>query len=105
LRGHDQSAVIAAALARSLRVKRVKALRRVDDRTQTGASRAERRRGPRFVVNTRALRNRRILLVDDVITTGTTMSCAREALLLAGACDVRCVVVAHVKAGIPARIG
>jgi len=98
LRGHDQSALIAAAVARSLRVKCVHSLRRLDDNTQTGASRELRRRGPRFVVRARAVRGRTVLLVDDVMTTGTTLTRARDALLAAGAREVRCAVLAHVKA-------
>jgi ComF family protein len=97
-RGHDQSAIIAASLARELRVRRVRTLRRSDDNTQTGASRESRMRGPRFVVRVRSVRGRRILLVDDVMTTGTTLARARTALLEAGAREVRCAVVAHVRA-------
>jgi ComF family protein len=98
LRGHDQSAIIAAACARSMRVKCVRSLRRLDDYTQTGASRELRRRGPRFVVRVRAVHGRKVMLIDDVMTTGTTLSRARDALLAAGAHEVRCAVVAHVKA-------
>jgi predicted amidophosphoribosyltransferase len=42
-------------------------------------------------------RQRRVLLVDDVMTTGTTLVRAREALLAAGALDVRCAVIARVR--------
>jgi ComF family protein len=97
-RGHDQSAIIAASLARELRVRRVRTLRRTDDNTQTGASRESRMRGPRFAVRARSVRGRSILLVDDVMTTGTTLARARTALLEAGAREVRCAVVAHVRA-------
>jgi len=96
LRGVDQSVVIATNLARRLGVRRVRLLRRIDDRTQTGASRASRQRGPQYVVRTNGARGRRILLVDDVMTTGTTLARAREALLAAGASEVRCAVIAHV---------
>lgn len=96
-RGHDQSSIVAANAARSLGVRRVRCLRRIDDRTQTGATRQERRRGPSYVVRDSAVRGKRVLLVDDVMTTGTTLARARAALLSGGAVDVRCAVVAHVR--------
>lgn len=97
-RGHDQSALIASSVARTLRVRHVRALRRVDSRVQTGASRSHRMHGPRYVVRRRAVCGRTVLLVDDVLTTGSTLRHAREALLQAGAREVRCAVVAYVKA-------
>lgn len=97
-RGHDQSALIASSVARTLRVRHVRALRRVDSRVQTGASRAQRLHGPRYVVRSRVVRGRTVLLVDDVLTTGSTLRHAREALLLAGAREVHCAVIAYVKA-------
>lgn len=97
-RGHDQSALIASSVARTLRVRHVRALRRVDSRVQTGASRAQRMHGPRYVVRSRVVHGRTVLLVDDVLTTGSTLRHAREALLRAGAREVHCAVIAYVKA-------
>ena len=105
LRGHDQSALIAAAAARSMRVRCVRTLRRTDDRTQTGSPRIVRERGPRYVVRGGAVRRKRVLLIDDVMTTGTTIMKACDALRAAGAHDVRCAVVAHVKAPGHPRVG
>ncbi|MGA0794027.1 MAG: ComF family protein, partial [Ilumatobacteraceae bacterium] len=98
LRGHDQSALVASGVARTMRVRFVRTLRRIDSRVQTGSSRAQRLHGPRFVAHARAVRGRNVLLVDDVLTTGSTLRRARSALLRAGAAEVRCVVVAYVKA-------
>ena len=39
--------------------------------------------------------NADIVLIDDVVTTGATMSAARKALLSAGARNVLCVAAAH----------
>jgi ComF family protein len=107
-RGVDQSAIIASNVARTLRVRRMRLLRRLDDNTQTGASREIRRRGPRYKVRSNAVLGRRILLVDDVMTTGTTLARARDALLAEGALEVRCAVIARVmrtNPGVSARVG
>jgi len=104
LRGHDQSALLATSVARGLRVRRLRTLRRTDDRAQTGSSRHERLRGPQFVARSRAVRGCSVLLVDDVMTTGTTLQRAREALLEAGAIEVRCAVIACVKVQVSARV-
>ena len=105
MRGHDQSAIIASAFARTLRIRCVRTLRRVDNNTQTGSTRESRKRGPQFVARARAVRGRRVVLVDDVTTTGTTLARARDALLAVGALEVRCAVVAHVRARHPSRVG
>jgi ComF family protein len=105
LRGHDQSAIIAGALARRMRTRRLRVLRRIDSHTQTGASRTMRQRGPQFVVRRGAVRGRAVLLVDDVMTTGTTLTRARTVLLAAGASEVRCVVIARVRGRVSPQVG
>ena len=105
VRGHDQSAIIASAFARTLRIRCVRTLRRVDNNTQTGSTRESRKRGPQFVARARAVHGRRVVLVDDVTTTGTTLARARDALLAVGALEVRCAVVAHVRARHLSRVG
>jgi ComF family protein len=42
-----------------------------------------------------AVRNRRVLLIDDVLTTGSTLTVCTQALLSAGAKQVSCAVLAR----------
>ena len=66
--------------------------------TQVGKTRAERLHnlaGSFSVKNPDALRDRNIILFDDVVTTGATMSEAKKTLLSAGARKIWCVALAH----------
>jgi competence protein ComFC len=82
-RGFNQSEVIAGRLSERLEIQLGTGLvkRRKKTRTQTGLSREQRRENVRDAFEFRGegdLQGRRVLLVDDVLTTGATMSeCAR----------------------------
>ena len=92
-RGVDQSELLARRLARVLDVPCRRLLIKTSTNVQTGASRDQRLRGS--VYSARKLRvNSHVMVVDDVVTTGTTLRCAAEALRKAGARQVICVAVA-----------
>jgi competence protein ComFC len=92
-RGYDQSALLARGLGRALGVPAGPGLRR-DHRTgsQRGRTRAERLEG--LAVTARRPVQGRVLLVDDVVTTGASLSAAAAALRRAGAGAVHGLVVA-----------
>ena len=72
--------------------------RRRETQSQTGLTRHQRReniRGAFFVAKPEALSGREILLVDDVFTTGTTVSECARVLLRAGASKVWVATVAR----------
>ena len=94
-RGYNQSAVLAQTIGRlsGKPVSVSQLIRHKLKRPQVGLKGADRRRNPRgaFKVRNAAAKpfaGRRVLLIDDVITTGATISaCARE-LRAAGAIGV-----------------
>ena len=99
-RGYNQSEVLAEQLAGALKLPcRPRWLRRVRHTPmQTGQSATARRQNVvgAFAARPRPeLRDRRILLVDDVLTTGATASEAARVLRAAGAARVDVAVLAH----------
>lgn len=83
-RGFDQSELLARAVARRLGRPCHRLLRRPPGPAQTGQPAAARRQGPVFVP-TGPLAAGHVLLVDDVRTTGATLTAAARALRQAGA--------------------
>jgi ComF family protein len=99
-RGFDPADVLARALGRRLGLPVRRCLRRRDRAgRQVGASRAQRRRQGRIVVRACAPSPGRVLLLDDVHTTGATLeACARE-LRAAGAETVAAITYARTLRG------
>jgi ComF family protein len=92
-RGHDQAELIARAVSFRLGVPCRKLLRRTSSTSQTGQSRDVRLVGPTFVARACGSVGR-VLLVDDVVTTGSTLGRAATALREAGAIRVTCAAFA-----------
>jgi predicted amidophosphoribosyltransferase len=87
-RGFDQAELVAQRVAAQLGVPCRRLLERDGDGTpQTGRDRAARLHGPVFRASPRAA-GERILVVDDVVTTGATLRSASDALRRAGALGV-----------------
>lgn len=95
LRGYNQAELIARPLANLLNATFVRALRKTRKTVpQASLPRAERRHNVHDAFQTRmnlkqtSLRDAKILLVDDISTTGATLSAASQALVRAGASSV-----------------
>jgi ComF family protein len=93
-RGFDQAELVARHVARQLGVPCRRLLeRRGPGGPQTGQDRRGRLHGPVFRAHPR-IEPVRVLVVDDVVTTGATLASAASALRQAGAADVVCAAVA-----------
>lgn len=98
-RGFDQVELIAKAVARELGCKATPTLKKIrHNPPQSGIGNAAQRRanvlGVYRVKNREQIAGKRILLLDDIITSGATVSECAKALLSAGAGEVRCAVIA-----------
>ena len=99
-RGYNQSALLAQALAQRLnrRFDDASLIRTLDTEHQarlSGDARQNNLRNAFSVVRPPWVRGRTVLLVDDVMTTGTTLSQCAAPLVKAGAARVWCATLAR----------
>ncbi len=97
-RGYDQVELVARAAGRELGLEPVPALKKIrHNRPQSGIhGQAERRANVLGAYKSlgRDVSGQRILLLDDILTTGATASEAARVLKTAGAAEVHCAVLA-----------
>ena len=95
-RGYNQAALIADALARRAGLEVADCLARTGSAaTQVGRDRSERRAGPAGSVEPRGHVPDRVVLVDDVATTGATLAACAAVARAAGAHEVTALVFAR----------
>lgn len=98
-RGYNQAQVVARALERVIPGTQTVSLLQRERRTpsQTTLDRSQRLRNLRgaFRCQRQPPAGRKLVLVDDVLTTGATLDAATEALLTAGAAGISAFTLAH----------
>lgn len=98
-RGYDQVELLAKAVGKELGITPVPLLRKIrHNRPQSGISDAAKRKanvlGAYRLVESGAVSGKRILLLDDILTTGATAGEAARVLKTAGAKEVHCAAIA-----------
>ena len=100
-RGYNQSELIARSAAERMGLPyRETLVKTEDNREQHRLSGEERRRNVRGVyapVPNQEISGKRILLVDDIVTTGATLGECVSVLFQAGAKEVSCAAIAQVE--------
>lgn len=95
-RGYNQAAGIAEAIGRRMGIELDDCLTRSGPAvTQVGRDRAERRAGLAGSIEVAHEPCDRVVLVDDVVTTGATLGACRQALVASGAREVTAVAFAR----------
>lgn len=98
-RGFDQARLLAEETAKIWSVRAEPTLRKIrhtkaQSSLDDGAQRARNVEGAYAVPRPERVRGRRLLLIDDVCTTGSTLAAAADALMAAGAEGVVCAALA-----------
>lgn len=101
-RGYDQARLIAEIAARELGAAAVPTLKKMrNTRKQSmlhdDAARRSNVLGVYRVIDPERVRDQRVLLIDDVVTTGATLSECARVLRTAGASDVVCAALARAR--------
>jgi ComF family protein len=97
-RGFDHTELLARVLSRPLGLEKQIILRRLGQSRQVGTKRQQRIKQVAGCFQiTKAIKDKKILLVDDVLTTGATLEEAARVLKQAGAKQVDAIVFAQAR--------
>jgi ComF family protein len=98
-RGFNQTELLAKTISDIFEIPMLRALNRIEDRgSQVGRSGHDRWQAVNGVFacsETALIRDRRLIVLDDVITTGATVSSCAQELIRGGAVEVRGVSIAR----------
>lgn len=97
-RGYDQTELLASSIARQKGLRNVRAVTHLTQARQVGASREQRLKqlaNSFMVTKPHTVKNADILLIDDVITTGSTLESIAKLLKRSGAKTINALVFAQ----------
>lgn len=100
-RGYDQAELLARAVAREMHLPCRRLVGNRGTGSQTGRSRAQRLAGP--AMDPVAPAPARVLVVDDVVTTGASLGATAAAVRRAGGREVWGAALACTRSGTPGR--
>lgn len=98
-RGYDQCALLAEVVGQELGMNPVPTLAKVRNNGQQSRIHGEAQRranvlGVYKVADSQAVQGKRVLILDDILTTGATAGETARVLLTAGASEVHCAAIA-----------
>ena len=98
-RGYDQCQLLADSVRTELQILSTPCLKKIrhikpQSRLRDAAQRKANVLGAFSVINPRQIAGKRILLLDDIVTTGATVSECARVLMTAGAKEVYCAAIA-----------
>lgn len=98
-RGYDQCQLLAEAISYKINAPYFKIIKRLDDIPQT-RKKTNRQEGPSLIATNKkhillAVKNKKVLLIDDVITTGTSIRKGRLILKSCGVDSIQILAIAH----------
>ena len=101
-RGYDQVQLLSQALGQELQCEPVRCLRKIKNNPPQSTIKGDAQRranvlGVYKVLNHSEFTGKRVLLLDDIITTGATISECAKMLMTAGAKEVYCAAIAAAK--------
>ena len=99
-RGYNQAELLAKEISKNVDVRFVPTLKKIKNNTAQSTIKDAKQRavnvvGAYTVIDPNAVKGRHILLVDDVVTTGSTVSECARMLKRAGAKSVYCITLAR----------
>ena len=98
-RGYDQVALLAQEVGKELGIKPITTLRKARHvQPQSGLADSSARRANILnayrTIDSELIRGKRVLILDDIITTGATISECAKTLLVSGASEIICAAIA-----------